>query len=296
MKTILKLRKNILTLVTFLLLLLLIISCSDENSTPEPILEKSESLNVSYGAHEEQKYDIYLPKGRTSESTKVFILVHGGAWVEGDKSDMNAFVSELQSQSPNYAIVNLNYRLASEGNSPFPMQINDIKAVIAHLKSKQDEYQITNKYAFIGTSAGAHLAMLYSYAYDENKEVDMVCSIVGPTNFTDDAYVNPTELTYLVLALQVQSITGVLFANDMQYYKDISPYHVVTSSAPPTILFYGNQDPLIPSSQGIDMHEKLNELGVTNEFTIYDGEGHGWEGENLLDSTVKLRAFIKTHF
>ena len=81
-----------------------------------------------------------------------------------------------------------------------------------------------------------------------------------------------------------------------QYYKDVSPLHVAQASAPPTILFYGDEDPLIPTSQGRDMHAKLNELGVINEFTIYNGEGHGWEGTNLLDTTIKLRAFIKTHF
>ena len=289
-------RYKFLTTFSFSIILLLHISCTNEISTPQPILEKSESKDVSYGNHQQQKYDIYLPKGRTSESTKVFILVHGGGWVEGDKNEMSDFIPELQNESPDYAIINLNYRLASEGNSPFPMQIDDIKAVIADIKAKKEEYQISNQYAFIGVSAGAHLSMLYSYANDDNNEVDMVCSIVGPTNLADNAYVNPTELSYLLLALQIQNITGVLFADNIQYYKEVSPYHRATLSAPPTILFYGDQDPLIPSSQGIDMHAKLNELGVPNEFTIYHGEGHGWQGDNLLDTTLKLRAFIKTHF
>ncbi|WP_117880583.1 alpha/beta hydrolase [Aureibaculum luteum] len=277
-------------------LLLLFISCTDDTPNAEIELEKSEIIDVSYGDHEEQKYDIYLPKGRTTQATKVFILVHGGGWVEGDKKDMKDFIPELQQESPNYAIVNINYRLASQGNSPFPMQIDDIKAVIAQLKAKKDEYQIANNYAFIGTSAGAHLGMLYSYSYDTNKDVEMVCSIVGPTNFTDNAYVNPTELTYLFLALQIQTITGVSFEQNSQFYIANSPYHVVTEDAPPTLLFYGDEDPLIPSSQGIDMHAKLDELGVTNEFTLYSGEGHGWEGANLLDTTVKLRAFIQANF
>ena len=277
-------------------LLLLFISCTDDAPNSEIELEKSEIIDVSYGDHAEQKYDIYLPKGRTTQATKVFILVHGGGWVEGDKKDMKDFIPELQQESPDYAIVTINYRLASQGNSPFPMQIDDIKAVIAQLKAKKDEYQIANNYAFIGTSAGAHLGMLYSYSYDTNKDVEMVCSIVGPTNFTDNAYVNPTELTYLFLALQIQAITGVSFEQNSQFYTANSPYHVVTEDAPPTLLFYGDEDPLIPSSQGIDMHAKLDELGVTNEFTLYSGEGHGWEGANLLDTTEKLRAFIKANF
>lgn len=280
----------------FSAIFLVFISCTDDDSNTTPVLDKSESKNVSYGNHQQQKYDIYLPKERSSKTTKVFILVHGGGWIDGDKNDMDYFIPALQKQSPNYAVVNINYRLASEGNSPFPMQIDDIKGVITDLKAKKEEYQIANEYAFIGVSAGAHLSMLYSYANDSNNEVDMVCSIVGPTNFTDDAYVNPTALTYALLAIQIQRITGVLFSENSQFYKDNSPYHVVTSSAPPTILFYGDKDELIPSSQGKDMKAKLDELGVTNSFTLYSNEGHGWEGESFLDTSEKLSAFINTHF
>ena len=80
------------------------------------------------------------------------------------------------------------------------------------------------------------------------------------------------------------------------YYEDLSPYHVVTSSAPPTILFYGDEDELIPTTQGVEMHAKLNSLGVVNEFTLYEGEGHGWDGANAIDTNIKLSAFISTHF
>ncbi len=75
----------------------------------------------------------------------------------------------------------------------------------------------------------------------------------------------------------------------------MSPYHRVISSAPPTILFYGGQDPLIPNSQGMDMRDKLEQLNVVHEFNFYPDEGHGWGGLNWIDSTVRLRAFIETH-
>jgi len=286
---------NIGYLLTFSILFISIISCNDDNTTEVP-LEKTEFKDVTYGEHQQQKYDIYLPKNRNANSTKVFILIHGGGWIEGDKKDMNDFATELQKSYPDYAVVNINYRLASINNSPFPMQIDDIKSIISHLKQKKEEYQISNQYALIGTSAGGHLSMLYAYAHDSKKEVDMVASIVGPTNLTDDAYVNATGAGFQYLFALIQQITGINFKTNSDYFVGVSPLHVATNSASPTILFYGGKDPLIPVSQGIDMHAKLDQLGVTNEFTLYPEEGHGWEGENLFDTITKLRVFINTHF
>ncbi len=290
-----KLLNNTGYLLTFSILFISILSCNDENTIDTP-LEKAEFIDVTYGEHQQQKYDIYLPKERNAASTKVFVLIHGGGWIEGDKKDMTALATELQKSYPNYAVVNINYRLASINNSPFPMQIDDIKDVISHLKQKSEEYQISNQYALIGTSAGGHLSMLYAYAHDSKQEVDMVASIVGPTNFTDDAYINATGTGYQYIFALIQQITGINFKTDSDYFVDVSPFHVATSAAPPTILFYGGKDNLVPASQGIEMHAKLNQLGVTNEFTLYPNEGHGWEGESLFDTITRLRAFINTHF
>ncbi|MCF6279147.1 MAG: alpha/beta hydrolase [Flavobacteriaceae bacterium] len=284
--------------IIYTLIILFISSCTDEIDSPiDPIdivLEEVQFLDVSYGIHLDQKYDIHLPEGRTDETTKVFVLIHGGSWVSGDKADMTFMVDLLKSRFPDYAIVNINYRLGSLGNSPFPMQIDDIEEIVSDLKSKSDTYQITDQYGFIGVSAGAHLSMLYSYKFDDTGDVSMVCSLVGPTNFTDDAYVN--DPAYSSFPTNFQLITGINYTDNPEYYETISPYHVVTSSAAPTILFYGDEDPLIPTSQGVDMKAKLDMLGVTNEFTLYEGEGHGWTGANAIDTNLKLSDFITTHF
>jgi len=272
-----------------------IISCSEDDVIDSlNTLKVAHFLEVSYGSAQLQNYAIYLPKDRTITDTKVLILVHGGSWVGGDKSDLNPFVESLKTTFPHYAIVNINYQLATIGKSPFPMQINDIKKLISHLKSNSDEYQISNNYGFIGTSAGAHLSMLYTYAFDNSNDVKMVCSIVGPTNFTDENYTKNPD--FIEVSQGIQLITGVNYETNPTYYEEVSPYHVVTSEAPPTILFYGGKDELIPTSQGVDLHAKLDELNVINEFTLYENEGHGWQGQALNDTYQKLEMFISTYF
>ncbi len=271
------------------------LSCSNNDNTNELPLSKIEIIDVPYGSSNEQKYDIYLPQGRNSNITKVILLIHGGGWVEGDKNDMNGYVTYLQSNLPDYAIVNINYRLASVGNSPFPMQIDDIKSVFTQLKQKKEEYQISSNFGLIGVSAGAHLSLLYSYAHNDDENIKMVCSIVGPTNFTDPSYTNATDLGFIALFSSFQQITGIIYEDNIEYFENISPYHRVNSTSIPTQLFYGGQDPLIPTSQGTEMHQKLEDLGVINEFTLYPNEGHGWVDENLLDTATKMTSFIVTH-
>lgn len=288
-------KKSSFFVIFILVLSLLGCSNSSEIVLSDP-LPSSEFKNIPYGNDPLQKYDIFLPAERVKATTKVFVLVHGGGWISGDKSDLQTFVDFLKIQFPSYAVVNINYQLASIGKSPFPMQIDDIEKVISDIKSKADDYQISNQFGFLGISAGAHLSMLYSYAYDEMSEVEMVCSIVGPTNFTDENYSNSNDPDFIENFELMESITGIKFESNMEFYESVSPYHVVDQEAPPTILFYGGQDPLIPTSQGVLMHDKLDELGVINEFTLYENEGHGWVGLSLIDTFTKLNGFILTHF
>lgn len=263
-------------------------NCSDSESSPSPDpvveIESYTAYDVSYGSEENQNFDIYLPSGRT-EDTKVLILVHGGSWISGDKSDMNEIVDYVQESHPNLGVVNINYRLASVGVPPVPMQTDDITAVVNYLVENKEELVIGDSIGFIGVSAGAHLSMLWSYAYDASAKVDLVCSIVGPSNFTDPAYYESTNPLYQAFYL--------LFGNpSISFLESVSPYHMVTNSAPPTQLFYGGMDYLVPNSQGIDLNDKLDELGVTHQFTFYANEGHGWEGTALNDTYQKISNYI----
>lgn len=120
---------------------------------------------VSYGNDPQQKMDVYLPADRSESSTKVLILVHGGAWVEGDKADFNSFIQAIQQRLPDYAIFNINYRLVKNGSNLFPAQEEDLKKAIEFVYSKRSEYHISDKFVYLGASAGAHLALLVGFKY-----------------------------------------------------------------------------------------------------------------------------------
>lgn len=249
--------------------------------------------NVSYGKHAEQLIDIYLPANRTS--AKTFLLLHGGGWSRGTKKQMNYMAKNLKKEFPDCAIVNINYRLATPQNPAYPMQIEDIEAVMALLEKKRKDYGLSGEYAFIGSSAGAHLALLYSYAFDKGKKVKAVCSLIGPVDFTDPSYTNDKKFHSGML----KNLVGLqnTYENNPQLYEKVSPAHNVTEKSPPTIMFHGSDDPLVPKTQGPILKKKLDKAGVANELYIYEGEKHGkWNDENSKDIRKKMFAFFRKHF
>ena len=283
---------KILKKISFLFLFLaLYLGCSKDSSEEETTaavpeaVEAYQALNVSHGSDENQVFDIYLPENRTT-STKILILIHGGSWISGDKSDMSSIKTFISALHPNIGIVNMNYTLAGINNPPVPMQTEDISMVVDYLSMNKSSLIVSDDIGFIGLSAGAHLSLLWSYAYDANNQVDMVCSIVGPANFTDPAYYD--NVLY-------QPVFQLFGNPSIEFLESASPYHRATTGSPPTLLFYGGMDPLVPTSQGIDMDAQLTTLGVPHEFHFYPEEGHGWDGENLLDTTSKISAYINTY-
>lgn len=280
--------KHFLHLFIVVLISLTFSCSSDTDSSQATDFSQEKSLyNLSYGSTNQQVFDLYLPANRNPNTTKTLILIHGGGWTSGDKADMNYVVNIIKQYLPNYAIANINYRLATVGNPAFPMQINDIESIVSKLKN--ENYGISNQFGFIGVSAGAHLSLLYAYAY--NPDVKIVCSIVGPTDFND---INYTSNPFMVDMFQ--GVTGVNYATNPSYYNQISPVYRATANAQPTIMLYGNADPLIPTTQGQSLHNKLNQLGVYNEFYLYNG-GHGdWSIPDQLDAYGKLVTFIQNKF
>ncbi len=274
-----------------LLLIGLLSGCSSDDDTTTPDitlpLEAENITNIAYGTHAQQTMDVYLPAGR-DENTKIIVLVHGGSWVGGSKEDMNFMIPTIQTEFPDHAIVNINYRLASLGSPAYPKQINDIESVIEFIET--NNYHISDDYAFVGTSAGAHLSMLYSYKYDTEHDVKAVVDIVGPADFTDPEYT--------IHPLYEQS--GLILVGDanppLEVITEVSPVAHITSEAPPTLSFYGGQDPLIPATQGPLLKAKLDEVGVYNEFNFYPDGGHGdWNVQIMQEVFSKTILFLENY-
>lgn len=278
-----------------LLLLVTLHSCKkDSTGSGNDIAAAQTYYNVSYGGDAKQNMDVYLPQGRSTATTKVMVMIHGGSWTGGDKTDLNAFVDTMKRRQPDYAIFNINYRLSSTTANLFPTQENDVKAAMDFIFSKSTEYRIGNKYILVGASAGAHLALLQGYKYNTPVVPKAIVSFFGPTDLTD-MYNNPVAGNTLISVSLAAAVGATPTSNPALYFSS-SPVNYITSSSPPTILLHGGLDPLVSPSQSVAVKNKLQTAGVTNQYVFYPSGGHGdWDNATYYDAFTKLQAFLTTN-
>ena len=285
------------TAIAYLLIIVVFFSCTKNTNSPDtvpvPTSKKDTALlNVSYGTHPRNVYDIYLPASRDTTNTAIILMIHGGAWKAGQKEDLNAYLNMLKAKWPGVALVNMNYRLASNANKTHHNEIlADISTAVSHIIENRKKYQVADKMGVVGVSAGAQLSMIYAFKY--NNKIKCVGSIFGPTIINDWNWYNSSNPW---LGGYVGDVLAEYVGKpwDTTAYKAVSPFWNVSSTTQPTIIFHGNLDPIVPVYQSQWLRSKLNTLGVPNQYHEYVAF-HSFDDTQSDDVLTKLAAFFKTY-
>ncbi|HEX8675594.1 MAG TPA: alpha/beta hydrolase [Segetibacter sp.] len=247
--------------------------------------------NVAYGSDSAQNMDIYLPARRDTSNTKIILFIHGGSWSGGDKNEFNDAIAAIRTRLPQFAIFNMNYRLSSKGLNRFPVQIEDLQSAINSIANKANEYKVNaNKYCLIGASAGAHLALLEAYKNNMDGRIKAVVDMFGPVDLT--ALYNDHPIPDQARPVLVNFL-GATPSTDPDLYVQASPVNFVNTQTVPTKIFHGSDDIVVPLAQSDALKAKLQQNKVKVDLTVYSAEGHGWYGNNLLDTYQKTVEFIK---
>ncbi|CAD7803245.1 hypothetical protein CHRY9390_01050 [Chryseobacterium aquaeductus] len=269
-----------------LTIICILMSCNSDDSA-EVFTEAATFLDVSYGSHNLQKMDIYLPGGRSSGKTKILVLIHGGGWAGGDKADYATSINAAREKFPDYALVNMNYRLVGNGTDyMLPAQTDDIHSVLNFLEGESQEYGIKPEFVLTGTSAGGHLSMLYSYKYDVQKSENG-----GEYCWTDESF------RFLLLQLP-----RIFHTYPIYYESGNFTFRIYSTTICESCnlgykffgshdFFFGDIDELVPPSQKTALDSKLNQFGVPNESYLYNG-GHGIGGIYQEDVLTKAKNFV----
>ncbi|MCO4293364.1 alpha/beta hydrolase [Solitalea sp. MAHUQ-68] len=263
-------------------------SCSQMSRT-DATSEMSVQIveNLSYGNDPEQKVDILLPSMR-NDQTKVMLFLHGGSWKKGDKSDYTPALKAFAQRG--FVIVNMNYRLAEKNKNKFPVQMDDITAVINMLDKRSHEWGFGLKNIGIsGHSAGAHLALLYSYHFNKTGKVKAVAALAPVSDLTDAGRLGNAEYQN-----PIANFLGKKFLQDSTLWAAASPYWMVTAGAVPTLLFHGTEDRVVPINQSAKLEKRLESLNVPSKFIKYDA-GHVWLGADLRDTRDNVIKWMNTY-
>ncbi|MGE5294112.1 MAG: alpha/beta hydrolase fold domain-containing protein [Solirubrobacterales bacterium] len=257
-----------------------------------------ERLDIEYdvGGQQALKLDLYLPKGRTKAGPAI-LFIHGGAWKGGKRADMKFYCVKFAEIG--YVTATASYRLTQQ--APFPAAVEDVKCAVRWLRANAGTYQVDpNRIAVSGNSAGGHLAMMAGYSDDPSLEgsgghsnvSSRVCAVVnfyGPTDLTTE-YARKQGLV-------TDFLGGKTFEEAPEVYRLASPLSHLTKDDPPTLIFQGTIDTLVPVAQADALAERLKELGIDCVYERYEGWPHTMDLAEAVNRrcVYQMEEFFKKH-
>ena len=277
--------------LTPVLFSLLVWSCdSGKDENPDGLLPALNLVNQAYGTDPKQTLDVYLPAGRSIEETPLLIYIHGGAWIDGSKSEFLDFQSLMEKSFPEYAFVSIDYRLfnLNNGGNKFPTQENDVLKSIEYILSKTAGWNISNKIILAGASAGGHLALLHGYKHQDIGNILAVIAFFPPTDLAPFSEFN--SITSALLS----GLTGGTPAEQPRIYNASSPATFVNENSIPTVFFHGTTDAVVPISQSEILKKELESFKLPFLYKSVPGQGHGFTEATYATLIQEASVYLKT--
>jgi acetyl esterase/lipase len=167
------------------------------------------------------------------------IMIHGGSWQGGGPGDLAALNSRLAQRG--YAVAAISYRFAPAHR--FPAQLDDVRAALAWLEARAAGLHIDReRVAFIGRSAGGHLAALAAMTAND-PAVRGAVSLYGVHDLAW-GYEHPASPRVHDSRLILRELLGGDPRSVPDAYRMASPVSFA-ASAPPLLLIHGTRDELV---------------------------------------------------
>lgn len=171
-----------------------VLEATEEKDSPETSVEKTrieKQDNTVLGVKQKNEFNVLVEKDiiYTSDGlmldvyypdqdkfySPVIIFLHGGGWKNGFKERFNEDYFDLIRSG--YTVVSIQY--SSSENFKYPKHLEDITSAINWIEENRENYLLDfQNINLLGTSSGAHLALLYS-AQNPGKINKTV--VLGPT-------------------------------------------------------------------------------------------------------------------
>ncbi|WP_370662061.1 family 43 glycosylhydrolase [Massilia oculi] len=222
--------------------------------------------------------DLYLP-ARGKRPAPLVVLVHGGGWRSGDRSEMAPLAARLAARG--YAAASVSYRLS--GQAPYPAAIDDVRQAVGWLQASAERFGVDPaRVAIAGGSAGGQIAALVGMT--DRGAIRAVVNIDGLSDFTsaealrheDDPAKSPSA---------AGAWFGGRYAEQREVWHAASPISHVDMASPP-VLFIVSGVPRFSAGREA-MMAKLRSHGVLAETVALPGTPHAfWLFDPWLAPTV----------
>ncbi len=187
---------------------------------------------VSYGSAPDQRLDVYLPS--EPKNAPVLFVVHGGAWMYGDKATKPVVANKVAHWVPKgYIVVSANYRLSP----PDPLQqADDVARALAFAQSQAPQWGgDPSRFVVLGHSSGAHLVSLLaadaSVAQKHDAKPWLGTVALDSAAFDVAKIMNRRHFPFY----------DRVFRDDPAYWRKTSPFHRLQAAPNPMLLVCSNE-------------------------------------------------------
>ena len=233
---------------------------SDESSNPG-----GETLLYKRAGDRDLKLFVDRPKGwQATDKRPAIVFYFGGGWVGGSPTQ---FLKQSQYLATRGMVgFRVEYRTIPKGDKGPPIVCcADAKSAMRWVRAHAGELGIDpDRIAAAGGSAGGHLAAftaLVNGLDDPKDDLKVSCKPNAVVLFNPVFNNGPGSWGHERLA---------------DRYREFSPAHNITKDAPPTVVFLGDQDKLIPVAELRDFEALMKKAGSRCDAHVYPGAGHGF--------------------
>lgn len=203
------------------------------------------------------RLDLYRPAGEGP--FPCVILIHGGGWGSGDKSQMAPHAKVLVEQG--IAAASVQYRFAPK--NLWPAQLVDVRAAADYLRKNAASLRLSpRRFAAAGESAGAHLSHWLGVEGDV-RAVGAMSPLLDCT-----LPMSPEGERYQI----VQRTLGPGWRSKVRAF---SPLFKAKKGGPPVYFIHGQRDPWVPVEHSTKPAAYLQRLHTETRVVIVPTMGHG---------------------
>lgn len=198
---------------------------------------------------------------RPSDERAALVFYHGGGWVGGGPSAYNEQAEYFAKRG--MVCVLAEYRLLGKKLLPPEICIEDAKSAFRWVRGHAADLGINpNEIAAVGASAGGHLAAA----------IALIPRFDSPQ---DDLNVScrPDALVLYNPVID-NGPSGYGYKRMKDRYTEFSPLHNVREGAPPTVVFIGTEDKVVPEEVILEFECRMNDAGVPCKAFVYEGLPH----------------------
>lgn len=262
-------------------------------SVDEPAIE---TRYYSFVDDDSLAVDIYTSKsGDAITASPAVVVIHGGAWHGGTRSDFPDWNAWLVQQG--FVVFDIDYRLAPQPN--WQTAPADVQEAVRWIKSKAEVFGIDpENIVLLGRSAGGHLALQAAYTAAPSDSlpdatVQAVVSLYGPADLAW-GYQNQANPKVINGPETLRRFTGTTPSDDPDIYELASPIHFANPEQPATLLIHGLKDQLVRSEHATRLLKILSESDTSTRHRAlyipyaqhgFDYNVNGW-GSQIAQTII----------